>query len=797
MKYKNLQYKFLLLIIALLSLMNFNSAQAATSFSFDVIEGQDVSSNQFYHGRCVRADILLDTDGNSTGGADLELNYDNSRIAIVNSDCSTLATQIYHDSQFDNYVNNHVTTNKITLGSYNNPGSDYNGNGRYAYFYFTVLDGNGDYDLDFEFTLGDTTDTNLAELGTGNDILDVADSYTINFADDDNIPYVNNQNPTISATNVQVISDIHFRISDDDAGVDINTLNIALSGANWGVTNYSNSSTEVSYNCHTTNANRVDYCDVTINPSKNLYYCETYTVNITVSDLGNPTVHTLSNYVYTFDTEPDNDAPVVYSKNPNNGDTVATNSNIIFNIHDIANPGGYPGTGVDISTLNVSVSADNWNDKNYSLASYEISATPLNINDYGNVYDYNIDINPQEDFPQNTVVNVEITSSDYGCPGTDSMSHSYSFTTVDTISPICDMFSPAQNIVNMGTNENITFRCTDSGVGIDIDTFYVVVDGILYTNLGENQFSFTGSPDEYFITINPSSFSQDYALDVIINGADFSGNKINQISYGLATGVNGQCDECEEQEECEECNECDGGTGCPICKSCEVCQSSEDIICEDKKCGIKECENVSCEECTVSEEECDAKIEEKIKYKVESCDILEEVDKNKFLSASTKIPRTHLNAINLVKINDVDVHVGNKNPLHWLIKLFMGTHDSDEVIVNISDDIVIFEGNALPNSRVTLVINSEPIIITGLADDKGNWKVEIQNIFVNGIHSVSAVAVSQDNYIVHTKELVKFSVQRFNWWCIIVIVVLLISSLVLYRKYKKFKKRFEEIEENL
>lgn len=335
-------------------------ASANTSFTFSVPEGQGAGNNEFYHGRCVRVDVLLDTDGNNTGGADLEINYDPARITIVNNDCSTAATTIYHDSQYQNYVNNHVVsgTGKITLGAYDNAGTVYNGSGRFAYFYFSVLDGTGNYDLDFEATPGVTTDSNLAEDGTGNDILDDAFSYTLVFTDDNDTPYVNNENPADGANGVQVISNILYRLNDNDAGIDFNTLTQSLTGANWGVTNYTSGSVQISRTCSTTNTNRVPYCDTTLNPSSNLYYCENYTVNMSVSDLGNPTVHTLNNHNYNFDTEPDNDAVEVYNKSPADGaGNIQADSNVNFSLRDLANPGGYPGTGVNIATLSVNVSA--------------------------------------------------------------------------------------------------------------------------------------------------------------------------------------------------------------------------------------------------------------------------------------------------------------------------------------------------------------------------------------------------------------------------------------------------------
>jgi len=779
MMYNRFQYKFFLIIIVFLFLLNFNYTDAVTSFSFEVTEGQGMSDNEFYHGRCVRADIMLDTDNHDTGGADLEINYDNSRIKILNNDCNTTATKIYHESQYNNYVNNHVTSSKITLGSYNNSGNTYNGSGRYAYFYFEVLDGSGDYDLDFEFTPGDTTDTNLAELGSGNDILDEANSYKVHFADDDNVPYVTNLSPLDNSSDIQVISDIKFRLNDDGAGIDINTLNVSLSGTNWGATNYSASSAELSYNCHTTNANRVDYCDITINPNKNLYYCEEYKVDITVSDLGNPTVHTLNNYTYKFRSEIDDDAPTVYELNPQNNDVnVALDSNIKFNIHDIASSGGYPGTGVDISSLEIQVSSASLGTKFFNASSYQVTITPLNINDYGNVYDYNVSIDLNDDLPQNELITVKITAKDYGCSGANSLDYTYSFTSTDTIAPICDLFSPKKNTVDIDLDENIKFRCRDTGVGIDINSVNVVVDGIKYVANGLHTFSYSGNPSEYYINISPvNSFSKDYAFDVIINASDFSGNKINQISYGLATAV---FEECENNDEC------------PVCEICTDCQ--ETVCKNDKNNEEKKCEHIECDKDTISKEECYAEIEQKTYYK--NCSLFKDIDKKNFFGAITKIPRANLNAIDIVKINNIDVKVGNKNPLHWLIKLFKNINETDGVIVNVLDDTIFFEGSALPNSRVTLIINSEPLIVTGLANSEGKWKIEMQNILTNGVHTVSAVAVSEDDYIIHTKELVKFNVQRFSWWCIIVIAILLITILALHRKYKRVKKKLIKFKKN-
>ncbi len=767
MKFRKKYTIFYFVMIIFLSLFSMSVASATTSFSFNVPEGQGGSANEFYHGRCVRAEVLLDTDGNNTGGADLEVNYDNSRIKILNSDCLTPATQIYTGSLYDNYVNNHVTNNKIVLGSYNNPGNSYNGKGVFAYFYFEVLDGSGNYNLDFEFTSGDTTDTNLAELGTGNDILDNAFDYTLSFADDDDTPYLTKLTPDNNDTDIEVISDIKFRINDLDAGVDINSLAVSLTGNDWGVTNYTNSSSEFAYSCHSTNANRIDYCDVTINPSKNLYYCEKYTPNITVSDLGNPIVHTLSNYSYSFDTEIDNNPVSIYNTNPQeDAKDVVLDSNIRFNLRDLVQSGNYPGTGVDISTLKVTVSSASMGTQVFDISSDELIATPLAVNDYSNVYDYQIDINPKNNFGQNELVSVNVYVKDYGCTSVNVLDYTYTFTSADTIAPECNLFSPEKNSTNIDTDDDITFRCTDTGVGIDIDSFSVVVDAKHYSSTGDNRFSFHGDPSEYYITINPDKdLDSDYALDVIINGGDFSGNKISQISYGLATS--GQKDE----DGCKKCEDsCEKTPECPICKTC-----NDSIVTKE---NIKETREIKKEK----------SIQKKEVYK--KCEIFDKTDKKLLLSAVSPNSNFNLNSTNLTKINGIDVQIGNrKRKSFWDKLLDFIYRRKNNSLITISDDVIVFEGSALPNSKVSLLIESTPIVVTGLSDDKGKWKIEIQNILTSGLHKVSVVSVSKDEYILKTKEMVRFSVERnISLWCILVVVILVIVIYSQRRRIKKIKK---------
>jgi hypothetical protein len=489
-----------------------------------------------------------------------------------------------------------------------------------------------------------------------------------------------------------------------------------------------------------------------------LYYCENYTVDISVSDLGNPTVHTLNNHTYNFDTEPDNDAPEIYNRNPNDGAvSTATATNIDLNIRDLANSGGYPGTGVDIATLSINVSAPGWGNQVYTTASPELTATPLSVNDYGNVYDYAISIDTSVDFPENTLVTVAVDVDDYGCPSINHQQQTYTFTTADTIGPVCTLITPLPNAVNMGTSDDVVFRCTDSGAGVNINAIGAIIDNTEYTASGGNQFTYTGTPADYTITVNPGSdFAIDYALEVIVNAQDFSGNAADQMSTGLATGVNGICPVC------------------PICETCDTCEE-----CKDCATGAT----------------CEDTVETITKYK--ECSVIEKIMGDnvitKWLPAQSKFTTAQLDGITLNEINNVDINVGNQVSSSLATTLVGG---KKKVLVTVYDDIVIFEGKSLPNVQVTLMIESNPIIVTGLADDEGNWKIETANIFINGMHKVSAVTMSEDNYIVKTKHLADFKIKRNGscpMWCCVTIIILGVLLSITFYKYKKFKKKYCEL----
>lgn len=131
-------------------------------------------SENYNVGDTFDADIMLDTGGVDVDGVDVYyLNYSPSLLEVQDADDGTPGVQIKKGDAFDIYVGNSVDTSagKISIAGIVNPGGDpFNGVGKVATVTFKVL-AKGKSSVNFDFTSGSTTDCNVAEHGTGNDIL--------------------------------------------------------------------------------------------------------------------------------------------------------------------------------------------------------------------------------------------------------------------------------------------------------------------------------------------------------------------------------------------------------------------------------------------------------------------------------------------------------------------------------------------------------------------------------------------------------------------------------------------------
>lgn len=495
----------------------------------------------FYVGRCFRTDIKVQTDNLNANSVDVIIPYNPAYIQpFTSSGCTIAATAIVTDGLFASYPSNTIANNAINVTGYDPTGTNPVNTGAapadrlLGHIYWKVLAASGSYYLPFTFTPGSTTDTNMAQQnGDGSDVLDAVENLTITLANDNTGPTFTNLSPANGATSVSVTSGVSYTFSDAGAGVATGTLIHSLNRTNKAMT-FSG--------CTRTNSNRIPSCNVTMSAVGTLLYNTVYRVHGTGSDLASPTPNQ-SNQVWTFTTEDDTAAPYVENLNPSNGATgVPVNTNIVMRIKDYkGNAGVTPGLGVDISTVQVTVTPAGGSPIVYNYSSPQFSYT-------GTSADYTITINPSSDFNQNKVISVSVAASDLHVPANVMSTYNYSFTTVDSEAPAFSSFVPAQNETNVAPASNVAFHILDSAAGVDIANTSVTVAGITYTSASP-QFSYSGTPADYAIVINPTAnFAGGDTVTVSISTRDLASTP-NTASTSYVFYVANGCGTCSVDTE--------------------------------------------------------------------------------------------------------------------------------------------------------------------------------------------------------------------------------------------------------
>lgn len=524
--------------------------------------------------------------------------------------------------------------------------------------------------LDFDATPS-TTGTFLG--GVKN--LTSVTNLTINLAEDNTPPVISNCIPIPMATNVPVISSVQCDVQDFETGINLPTTTFTVNGITY-------TSTGINTFVATPIPNGFT---LIVTPSTQFPYFTNIPVNLYTEDNAYDNGPILARNsttlpTYTFQTENDDDPPEIYNRNPNNGAiNISTNTNINFNIRDIAIPGSYPGTGIDLSTMQVTVSAPGWGSVTYTQSgSNTFGFSAINF-----PWNYSISIVPSIPFPQNTVVTVNVIVSDFATP-TNVLNTTYSFTTLDSTPPNCSVVSPTPGSTNNLLNTSVVLNCTDSGVGIDINSFVVILDNIAYQSSGPNLFTFSGTPNNYTITITPSSnYPVNYAFEVVAMGEDFSNNKMPMLTFGLATGTTSNCPSCPT---------------CPICQQCNNSNNNNNAQ-------------------TTSSSLCDY-ISDLDDISVSSSLLIKE----NIVQIPFRTTDEELQNIQLHRINNFDISLSN-------IK---------DIII--TSEKIIFEGTSQQYANVSLLIESYPILLTTIADSEGRWRIETRNIFDLGIHKVYGIS---------------------------------------------------------
>ncbi len=126
--------------------------------------------------------IMLDTDNKPVDGVDVySLHYDPTILSVVDDSTSKAGVQITAGTLMSMNIINSVDakTGTIKFSEAQAPGSSFTGKGILATIHFKAQARGSSY-LKFDFTLGSTTDTNVAHVGR-DQLANVVDAiYTVN-----------------------------------------------------------------------------------------------------------------------------------------------------------------------------------------------------------------------------------------------------------------------------------------------------------------------------------------------------------------------------------------------------------------------------------------------------------------------------------------------------------------------------------------------------------------------------------------------------------------------------------------
>ena len=490
--------------MAIAQLISLPLAQAAVAPP--AFELSPSSGTYYLSCETVTVDMRIYTDNTETDSANIIIDYDDTMATITDEDGGTPGIQIATGSAYNNHASYTVdeSGDRILMTGFNiattyNSGAGY---GTFGSFTLTPI-GAGTANFNIDFTPASTTDSNIAETVTSNDILNDVGDASFTFVADAIAPYLNSYSPAQSATDVAINQNVTFRIHDDECGVDLSTLSVTVKGVEY---------TQSGGNTFSASGSASNYL-ITVNPASNFTYGETVNVIVDGDDVYGVSMSTVN---YSFDVIDDTTAPAVSNRNPAASATdVSIGSNVAFNITDAV-------SGVDLSSVSVVVDGVTYTQSGPNTFGYS-----------GNSSNYAITVNPASNFDYNEVINVSIDADDLNSNTMSTIN--YSFTVEDdSTPPSISSRNPAASATDVSIGSNVTFTISDGKSGVDLSTLSVDVDGVTYTQSGPNTFGSSGSSSSYNITINPDSdFSRGDTINVSIDASDFESNAMTTDSYSF------------------------------------------------------------------------------------------------------------------------------------------------------------------------------------------------------------------------------------------------------------------------
>ncbi len=308
---------------------------------------------------------------------------------------------------------------------------------------------------------------------------------------DNEAPFTQNHYPDKFSTENATNTSFMVEIFDFLSGVDINTVSIRLN------------SQEIMSSPFTTITDVADGYRILYSPDER--FQGEVSVEIDAGDLDIP-ANNMPTEVYTFECTSDTEAPYIENVDPEVGEiNVSPETNVQFRIKDDK-------TGVDISTLSVKVN---------NIVVTDNVTTALVTSGFDVLYI------PSEIFDFNEWVEVEIACYDKALvPNLFTTDYSFRITP-DLIPPELVNLSPEANETGVPISENIYFEITDNGLGVDINSLSMRVNGV-QVNPDYEEINDTNN---YAVTYEHQDFDYSEEVIVVVSVSDLAASPNSLINY--------------------------------------------------------------------------------------------------------------------------------------------------------------------------------------------------------------------------------------------------------------------------
>ncbi len=220
------------IFLASIFLISFVIAHGTNAARFDL----SPASTGFITGCDSAVSINVNTEGRVSDAANILIHYNPALVEIIDANPSAAGIQIRNGNAYEAYADNIVLPAagliRLTGFSFLERLSD---QGVFGTIIFRGRPGVTNANFTIDFLAGSTTDSNIAEYLTSDDLLtSVANgAYTFRGGScvaDVTPPFVTNPSPVPNATGVPLDANVTFNISDSQSGVDLDSVTVNVDG---------------------------------------------------------------------------------------------------------------------------------------------------------------------------------------------------------------------------------------------------------------------------------------------------------------------------------------------------------------------------------------------------------------------------------------------------------------------------------------------------------------------------------------------------------------------------------------